>query len=58
VPFRRAACACRSALRNPWKAHLERFRTLADRYQPALVFEHVAWATRKTVYFNDLLPLP
>jgi hypothetical protein len=43
---------------QPLKAHLERFRTLADRYEPALVFEHGSRATRKTVYFNDLLPLP
>jgi uncharacterized protein len=40
------------------KAHLARFRALVQRYEPALVSEHVAWATRKTVYFNDLLPLP
>lgn len=40
------------------KAHLRRFRTLVDRYEPALVSEHLAWSTHETTYFNDLLPLP
>ena len=38
--------------------HLARFRRLVDRYQPALVSEHLAWSTHETAYFNDLLPLP
>ena len=40
------------------KAHLERFRRLVERYEPALVSEHLAWSTHKTAYFNALLPLP
>jgi uncharacterized protein len=40
------------------RAHLARFRNLVDRYQPALVSEHLAWSTHETTYFNDLLPLP
>ncbi len=40
------------------KAHLERFRSLVERYEPALVSEHLAWSTHETAYFNDLLPLP
>jgi uncharacterized protein (UPF0276 family) len=40
------------------KAHLARFRTLVQRYEPALVSEHLAWSTHDNVYFNDLLPLP
>jgi uncharacterized protein len=40
------------------KAHLERFRRLVERYEPALVSEHLAWSTHETAYFNDLLPLP
>ena len=40
------------------KAHLQRFKTLVDRYEPALVSEHLAWSTHGTTYFNDLLPLP
>jgi uncharacterized protein len=40
------------------QAHLARFRNLVDRYQPALVSEHLAWSTHETTYFNDLLPLP
>jgi uncharacterized protein len=40
------------------KAHLERFRRLVERYEPALVSEHLAWSTHETACFNDLLPLP
>jgi uncharacterized protein len=40
------------------KVHLERFRGLVERYEPALVSEHLAWSTHETTYFNDLLPLP
>lgn len=40
------------------KSHLARFRTLVERYEPALVSEHLAWSTHQTTYFNDLLPLP
>lgn len=39
-------------------AHLARFRGLVERYEPALVSEHLAWSTHETAYFNDLLPLP
>jgi uncharacterized protein len=40
------------------QAHLTRFRALVERYEPALVSEHLAWSTHETTYFNDLLPLP
>ena len=40
------------------KSHLARFRALVQRYEPALVSEHLAWSTHGTTYFNDLLPLP
>jgi uncharacterized protein len=39
-------------------AHLERFRTLVKRYEPALISEHLAWSSHEMTYFNDLLPLP
>ncbi len=39
-------------------AHLERFRSVVERYEPALVSEHLAWSTHETSYYNDLLPLP
>jgi uncharacterized protein len=39
-------------------AHLERFRNVVERYEPALVSEHLAWSTHETSYYNDLLPLP
>jgi uncharacterized protein len=40
------------------EVHLGRFKALVDRYEPALVSEHLAWSTHNTSYFNDLLPLP
>ncbi|MGH9839201.1 MAG: MNIO family bufferin maturase [Blastocatellia bacterium] len=40
------------------KTHLGRFKALVERYEPALVSEHLAWSTHGTTYFNDLLPLP
>src|SRR5215471_17234785 len=40
------------------RAHVARFRALVERYEPALVSEHLAWSTHETTYFNDLLPLP
>jgi uncharacterized protein len=40
------------------KTHLARFRHLVERYQPALVSEHLAWSTHETTFYNDLLPLP
>lgn len=40
------------------KTHLQRFRSLVERYEPALVSEHIAWSTHGTTCFNDLLPLP
>jgi uncharacterized protein (UPF0276 family) len=38
--------------------HLGRFAALVERYEPALVSEHLAWSTHATTFFNDLLPLP
>ena len=40
------------------KDHLARLKDLADRYQPALFSEHLAWSSHDTIYLNDLLPLP
>jgi uncharacterized protein (UPF0276 family) len=40
------------------RVHLARFQHLVQRYEPALVSEHLAWSTHETTYFNDLLPLP
>ena len=40
------------------KTHLGRLKALVDRYEPALVSEHLAWSTHETTYYNDLLPLP
>jgi uncharacterized protein len=40
------------------QTHLKRFKDLVERYEPALVSEHLAWSTHENTYFNDLLPLP
>lgn len=39
-------------------AHLARLRALAQRYEPGLFSEHLAWSTHDTGFLNDLLPLP
>jgi uncharacterized protein len=39
-------------------AHLKRFQALIERYEPALISEHLAWSTHEGTYYNDLLPLP
>ncbi len=38
--------------------HLTRLKAVADRYQPFVVSEHLAWSTHDGVFLNDLLPLP
>ncbi|APH73723.1 MNIO family bufferin maturase [Aquibium oceanicum] len=40
------------------EAHLARFAGVVERYEPALVSEHLAWSTHDDVFFSDLLPLP
>lgn len=40
------------------REHLRRFRQVADRYEPMIVSEHLAWSTHDTTYYNDLLPVP
>jgi uncharacterized protein (UPF0276 family) len=47
-----------AADRAPDAAHLDRLAELADRVQPALVSEHLAWSTWGGVYRPDLLPVP
>lgn len=41
---------------NP--VHLERLAKVVDRYEPAMVSEHLAWSSHDAGYFNDLLPVP
>ena len=38
--------------------HLARFKAVIERYQPAMVSEHLAWSTHDDVFYNDLLPVP
>jgi len=39
-------------------AHLERIRRVAERIEPALMSEHIAWSVTDGTYLADLLPLP
>jgi uncharacterized protein (UPF0276 family) len=40
------------------RAHLRRLREIVDRYEPALVSEHLCWGALDGRHSNDLLPLP
>jgi len=39
-------------------AHLERIRKVAERVEPGLMSEHIAWSVVGGTYLSDLLPLP
>jgi uncharacterized protein len=39
-------------------AHLERIRRVAERVEPGLMSEHIAWSVVAGTYLADLLPLP
>ena len=39
-------------------AHLDRIRQIAERIEPALMSEHIAWSISNGTYLADLLPLP
>ena len=47
-----------AGVERPDKDHLKALKRLIDRYQPALVSEHVAWSAFAGHYFADLLPFP
>ncbi len=36
--------------------HLRAFRDLADRFEPGLISEHIAWSAHAGMWFADLLP--
>lgn len=38
--------------------HLQCFKDLVERYEPALISEHLSWSVEGGYYLNDLLPLP
>lgn len=38
--------------------HLQRLLRVVERYEPALVSEHLAWSTHDGTYLNDLMPVP
>jgi uncharacterized protein len=38
--------------------HLARLKDVCDRFEPAMVSEHVSWSVNGGIYLNDLLPVP
>lgn len=47
-----------AGVEEPDRAHLARFRRIIDRFEPALVSEHLAWCRSGAVCYPDLLPFP
>lgn len=43
---------------DPDPEHLKALRTLADRFEPFVVSEHLAWSTHRGMHQPDLLPFP
>lgn len=43
---------------SPDAAHLNRLAVLVDRFEPALVSEHLAWSAWGGAFLPDLLPVP
>lgn len=43
---------------EPDADHLERLARLVDRFEPALISEHLAWSAWRGSYYPDLLPFP
>lgn len=43
---------------EPDAAHLRRLAQLADRIEPVLISEHLAWSSWRGAYLPDLLPFP
>ncbi len=43
---------------DPDPAHLLALKALADRFEPFVVSEHLAWSTHRGVHQPDLLPFP
>jgi uncharacterized protein (UPF0276 family) len=50
------AFGCRLAGRSRSTGTPRTLKSLVDRYEPALVSEHLAWSTHDATYFNELLP--
>src|SRR5260221_1849690 len=43
---------------DPSPSHLAALKLLADRFEPFVISEHLAWSQRGAVYHPDLLPFP
>lgn len=40
------------------RRHLNQLKALVDRFEPAVISEHLSWSSVNGCFFNDLLPLP
>lgn len=40
------------------KTHLNNLKQLVDRFQPALISDHLSWSSLDGCFFNDLIPVP
>jgi uncharacterized protein (UPF0276 family) len=40
------------------RTHLAHLKRIVERFQPALVSEHISWGSIRGRHFNDLLPMP
>lgn len=40
------------------REHLAHLKRIVERFQPALVSEHISWGSIRGRHFNDLLPMP
>ncbi len=47
-----------SASADHFESHLARIAVLVERFEPALVSEHLCWASIPGRHLNDLLPMP
>lgn len=43
---------------TPMDDHLRRLRALVERFEPALVSDHLCWGATPDLHLNELLPLP
>jgi hypothetical protein len=46
------------SVEGPYLLHIHRLQALCERYQPALISDHLSWSRWEHMYLNDLLPMP
>jgi len=51
-------CLSLGGMNDPDPEHLKRLRAVVDRFEPALISEHIAWSAHDGIFFNDLIAPP